>query len=182
MAVAHQPMAEIERAENLRRLFAEHHRRVLLAAYRITGSVADAEDVAQMVFLRLANPSGALEMSNPGSYLYRAAINGALDLLRRRQTDNAVSLDEALEVASKDAFSSPDHAVTSHELRNLLRAAIAGLSPRAAEMFTLRYVEERSNAEIADLMGTSQAVVAVTLHNARGKVKKQLKASLRGEQ
>lgn len=181
MAVAHQPMAEIEQAENLRQLFAEHHRRILMAAYRITGSVADAEDVAQMVYLRLANHSGEGEMSNPGSYLYRAAINGALDLLRRRQADNAVSLDEALEVPSTDTASAPDHAVSSHELRTLLRAAIAQLNPRAAEMFTLRYIEERSNPEIASLMGTSQAVVAVTLHQARAKVKKQLK-HLRGEQ
>jgi DNA-directed RNA polymerase specialized sigma24 family protein len=63
----------------LSQLFGEHRRRVLTAAYRITGSMADAEDVAQAVFLRLASADGPV--TNAGSYLYRAAINGALDLL-----------------------------------------------------------------------------------------------------
>ena len=79
--------------ETLSRLFTEHHRRVLLAAYRITGSMADAEDVAQAVFLRLAADS-SLTAANERSYLYRAAINGALDLLRRRRF-TAESLEEA---------------------------------------------------------------------------------------
>jgi RNA polymerase sigma-70 factor (ECF subfamily) len=70
--------------EGLTAVFAEHYRRVLLAAYRITGNMADAEDVAQTVFLRLASAQGPVE--NAGSYLYRAALNGALDLLRRRKS------------------------------------------------------------------------------------------------
>jgi RNA polymerase sigma-70 factor (ECF subfamily) len=53
--------------------------------------------------------------------------------------------------------------------------AITELAPRAAEMFTLRYLEELGNREIAALMGTSQAVVAVTLHNARSRLKKRLR-------
>jgi RNA polymerase sigma-70 factor (ECF subfamily) len=53
--------------------------------------------------------------------------------------------------------------------------AIAELPARAAEMFTLRYVEELGNREIAALIGTSQAVVAVTLFNARAKLKKRLR-------
>src|SRR3974390_1207253 len=75
-------------SDRLSQLFAEHHRRVLLAAYRITGSMADAEDVAQTVFLRLGNGEN-LDLKNAASYLYRAAINGALDLLRRRKTASA---------------------------------------------------------------------------------------------
>jgi RNA polymerase sigma-70 factor (ECF subfamily) len=41
-------------------------------------------------------------------------------------------------------------------------------------MFTLRYLEDLGNREIAALMGTSQAVVAVTLHKARSRLKKRL--------
>ena len=79
----------METHEQLSELFGKHHRRVLLAAYRITGSMADAEDVAQSVFLRLAG-GGTAGMKNTGSYLYRAALNGALDLLRRRSAGEQV--------------------------------------------------------------------------------------------
>jgi RNA polymerase sigma-70 factor (ECF subfamily) len=170
------PMAE----SRLSDLFGMHHRRVLLAAYRITGSMADAEDVAQSVFLRLA-AGDQLSMSNAASYLYRAAINGALDLLRRRSTTASVPLDAASHVPSQGIGSRPEAEVAANELLQELRKALADLSPRAAEMFTLRYVEELGNAEIAALMHTSQAVVAVTLHQARTKLKKRLRESIEGK-
>jgi len=154
-------------------LFGEHHMRVLKAAYRITGNMADAEDVAQVVFLRLA--SAHEPVSNAASYLYRAAINGALDLLRRRKAASTEPLEGAAGVASTGPGSSPEGEVSSRELGDFLRMAIAELAPRAAEMFTLRYLEELGNREIAALMGTSQAVVAVTLHHARSRLKKRLR-------
>src|ERR1700676_3692266 len=64
----------LEQDTSLSRLFAEHYRRVLMAAYRIAGNMADAEDVAQAVFLRLGTGVEPM-VTNAGSYLYRAAIN-----------------------------------------------------------------------------------------------------------
>jgi RNA polymerase sigma-70 factor (ECF subfamily) len=135
--------------------------------------MADAEDVAQVVFLRLAAAHGTV--ANPASYLYRAAIHGALDLLRRRKTASAVPLEEAAGVSAASAGSSPEVEATSRQLGDFLRMAIGELPPRAGEMFILRYVEEFGNREIAALLGTSQAVVAVTLHHARSRLKKRMR-------
>src|ERR1035437_8637258 len=168
-----------ERSDQLSRLFREHHRRIRTAAYRITGSMPDAEDVAQSVFLRLVNVDGP-PVANPGSYLYRAAINGALDLLRRRKAAPTEPLEGAAGVTSAGHGSSPEAEALSRELGKWLRQAIAELAPRAAEMFTLRFLEELGNREIAKLMGTSQAVVAVTLHQTRSRLKKQLSEFERG--
>jgi RNA polymerase sigma factor (sigma-70 family) len=166
--------------EGLSQLFGEHHRRVLAAAYRITGSMADAEDVAQAVFLRLSSANGPL--TNAASYLYRAAINGALDLLRSRKAASIEPLEGAAEISFTGPGSSPEAAATNKELGVRLRLAIGELPPRAAEMFTLRYLEDLGNREIAALMGTSQAVVAVTLHHARSRLKKRLTQFERGKQ
>ena len=166
--------------DSLSRLFSEHHRRVLMAAYRITGNMADAEDVAQTVFLRLGT-NEALPTSNAGSYLYRAAINGALDQLRRRKAAAIESLEAAAAVATRERSGSPEAEVSGKELAGLLRRAISELPPRAAEMFTLRYLEDLGNREIAALMGTSQAVVAVTLYQSRSKLRKRLGQLERGE-
>jgi len=163
----------------LSELFAQHYRRVLMAAYRITGSMADAEDVAQVVFLRLASVGGPV--TNAGSYLYRAAINGALDLLRQRKAARSEPLEDAGHVAAAGSGSSPEKEASSRELGAMLRIAIGELPQRAAEMFVLRYVEEHENREIAALMGTSQAVVAVTLFNARSRLKKRLSEFERGK-
>ena len=94
VAIALPTMPAVETRHRLSDLFGTHHRRVMMAAYRITGSMADAEDVAQSVFLRLAS-SDDLTVGNAGSYLYRAAINGALDLLRRRRVAGSEPLDSA---------------------------------------------------------------------------------------
>jgi len=180
VAIASPTLPVVELQQDLSDLFAQHHRRVLMAAYRITGSMADAEDVAQSVFLRLAG-SERRAISNEGSYLYRAAINAALDLLRKRATAASEPLDAAGDVASRDAGSRPEAEFSSRQLVQWLRKALAELSPRAAEMFTLRYLEELDNREIAAMMQTSQAVVAVTLHQARARLKKQLKEMERGK-
>jgi len=131
------------------------------------------------VFLRLAG-GDKLAVSNAASYLYRAAINGALDLLRRSNAAASEPLDSASGVASEGRGSRPEAEVASSQLVEWLRAALGELSPRAAEMFTLRYVEELDNREVATLMHTSQAVVAVTLHQARAKLKKRLAEMERG--
>jgi RNA polymerase sigma factor (sigma-70 family) len=162
----------IPSTQSISRLFAEHYRRVLLAAYRITGSVADAEDIAQALFLRLASAERPID--NIGSYLHRAAINGALDLLRRRKSAATEPLDLAVDIPSTDWQSSPESEFSTRQLGDALRIAISELSPKAAEMFAFRYLEELGNKEIAVLMDTSQAVVAVTLHNARASLKKRL--------
>jgi RNA polymerase sigma-70 factor (ECF subfamily) len=135
---------------------------VFRAAYRVTGNTADAEDVLQTVFLRLARREET-EIANPGSYLYRAALNAALDVLRSRQSANAQTLEDAPE---------PMGNPHDQELRAQLRAALAKLNPKHAEMFVLRYVEEHSNKEIAQMLGTSQAAVAVTLFRIRRQLQK----------
>jgi RNA polymerase sigma factor (sigma-70 family) len=180
VAMASPTLPVVEMQQELSELFALHHRRVLMAAYRITGSMADAEDVAQGVFLRLAGGERRA-ISNEGSYLYRAAINAALDVLRRRAAAASEPLDRVEDLASRGAGSRPEAEFSSRELVEWLRKALAGLSPRAAEMFTLRYVEELDNREIAAMMQTSQAVVAVTLHQARARMKKQLREMDRGK-
>jgi RNA polymerase sigma factor (sigma-70 family) len=160
--------------ERLAQLFAEHYRRVLMAAFRVTGNMADAEDVAQAVFMRLGAGEGSA-VSNVASYLYRAAVNGAVDLIRRRKTAAHESLESAEVLSSAATFSLPGEDMMNRELGRHLRQAIGELAPRAAEIFALRYLEDLSNGEIAKLMGTSQAVVAVTLYQSRSKLKKRLK-------
>jgi RNA polymerase sigma-70 factor (ECF subfamily) len=174
LAVAYEPVPGSGTASSVEQLFWQHHERVLRAAYRVTGSLADAEDVAQNLFLRLASGPDK-HIDNPGSYLHRAAINGALDLLRSRRDKCEVELDNAAKTSSDRVYDRPEQRLSDGDLRRELRQALTVLSPRTAEMFVLRYLEDYDNREIARLLGTSQAVVAVMLHHARKKLKKALR-------
>lgn len=159
----------------LDRIFTLHHRRVANAAYRVTGNSSDAEDVLQTVFLRLLRRVPTDPPETLGPYLHRAAVNASLDLLRRRRRQPAISLDEDdTGPGPRDLAPTPDHVGLGTELRQQLRQAIAGLSPRAAEIFVLRYLEGYGNKEIAGLLGTTQSTVGVTLHRVREQLKKDL--------
>jgi len=161
-------------------VFLEHQRRVFRAAHRITGNAQDAEDVLQTVFLRLARQGGAASLANPSSYLYRAAINAALDLLRARRERTSVALEEA-HGAPDGPADRPDQLHETAELRAWLRDAIAGLPPRAAEVFALHHLEGLENKEIARALGLSRVSVAVTLHRARHRLQQEFRAMRKGK-
>ncbi len=157
----------------LEQVFRDHQARVFRAAYRITGNAQDAEDVLQTVFLRLArHGEDAPEVANPSSYLYRAAINSALDLLRARRERASVPLDDAADAPA--GRPGPEEGQEAAEIRAWLRRALAALPPRAAEIFALRYLEGQANRDIARMLGVSRVTVAVTLHRTRQRLQEEL--------
>lgn len=166
--------------EALEAIFREHHGNVFRTAYRITGNAADAEDVLQTVFMRLLRREEQPDLSNSaGSYLHRAAVNAALDTLRRRKRARAVDLDEVSEQLV-DESNQPERRRGNRELSRRLREALTRLSPRQGEIFALRYLDGLGNLEIARLLGSSQTSIAVILHRARHRLQKEL-GSLEGE-
>ena len=165
----------------LEALFREHHGAVYRAAYRITGDAMDAEDVLQTVFTRLLRREEQPDLSeSAGSYLHRAAVNAALDLMRRRKRSRRVDMEEVEETLEDRSDLGPERARGNRELKSRLRQAMARLSPRQAEIFTLRYLEGMGNLEIARLLGASQTSIAVLLHRARHRLQAEL-GSLEGE-
>ncbi len=162
--------------EELAVLFRDYHKAIFRIAYRITGSQSDAEDVLQTVFLRLTPKQARQDfLPNAGGYLHRAAVNASLDLLRSRKRANSVSLDVIdFNQSSKLSAASPEDDFADVELRELIRQAVAKLEGRAATAFALRYFEGYDNARIAQTLGTSQMVVAVTLHRARTRLRKEI--------
>ncbi|MCI0490718.1 MAG: sigma-70 family RNA polymerase sigma factor [Blastocatellia bacterium] len=161
--------------EEVETLFHEHHDRVFRTAYRITGSVVDAEDVLQTIFLRLVKRKRKIDLSpGPESYLHRAAINASLDLMRSRSRSSSVSFEEVAAATIASSGPSPEAEHANRELRRAIRQSVARLSDRTAEIVVLKYFEGYGNREIAELLGTSQMVVAVYLHRARARLRKEI--------
>jgi RNA polymerase sigma-70 factor (ECF subfamily) len=163
-------------------LFEEHHQAVFRAAFRVTGSSEDAEDVLQAVFLKLAGrrlPPGLLE--SPGRYLHRTAVNAAIDLVRTRRPERSVPLDGTKAERVHDRKPRPDEESLARETKSRVRRALGQLSARSAEIFVLRYFEGYGNKEIARMVGTSESAVAVILHRARHRVRDELTGTTRNE-
>jgi RNA polymerase sigma-70 factor (ECF subfamily) len=163
-------------SEELDRIFCEHYPMVYRTAYGVTGRVEDAEDVVQTLFLRLLRRGFPPDlMRNPRAYLYRAAVNLSLNIIRSSQRNVLTGEMEYFEAAVPS--NEPN---LLEDLHKHLYAAIARLDSDSAEMLVLRYVHDYSDAEIAKLLGKSRGVIAVRLFRSRARLKKIIRA-LQGE-
>lgn len=168
-------------ASGVESLFREHHALVYRAAHRITGSAADAEDVLQTIFLRLMRSDEARDLTpNPAGYLHRAAVNAALDLVRSRARASSVALDEMEPGLFESKDMNPEALAQSGEMRAFLARRVATMGERTAEIFAMRYFEGYDNREIARMLRTTQMVVAVVLHRARTRLRRELGEFLEG--
>jgi RNA polymerase sigma-70 factor (ECF subfamily) len=162
--------------QGFERLFREHYQTVYRTAYGVLGRAHDAEDVAQTVFLRVLRATPAREWAkNPGAYLYRAAVNEALNVVRSRKRQ--VLTDDPERYELPPAGRAPE---SSDETHRRLYEAVAELSPGAAEIVILRYVHGCSDAEIAKRLGTSRGTIAVSLYRSRARLRRLLSASSSG--
>jgi RNA polymerase sigma-70 factor (ECF subfamily) len=140
-------------------LYECYYATVYRTALRITGNSADAEDVLQTVFLRVLNQRERLAPERmPEAYFRRAAVNAAIDMIRRRAANAEIQLDDTHSYATEEA---------EKLLKEQLRRAIAALEPSDAVMFLLRYVEGLTNGELAEMFGLEKNTIAVRLHRIR---------------
>ena len=162
--------AESEPTLEFEAIFNEHAGFIYRTAYGITGSQADAEDVLQAIFIKLLQRFPPDLRRNPRSYLYRAAVNSSLNVIRRRR--NEVLIDRM------EYFEKPlgaDAGDLETEVRQLYEA-IAELKPEAAEIVILRYMHDKSDAEIAQMLGKSRGTIALKLFRSRARLKRLLLA------
>jgi RNA polymerase sigma-70 factor (ECF subfamily) len=153
-------------------LFREHYEFVHRTAYRVTGNFADAEDVVQTLFMRLCrHPLPPDIVSNPRGYLYKAAVNISLDVIRTRRRHPAES-DEALLLNVPSAVSSSRG---EEDLFARLRTALADLPSKAAEILILRHVHGYTDLEVSKFLGVSRSAIAVNLFRSRARLRRALR-------
>jgi RNA polymerase sigma-70 factor (ECF subfamily) len=163
--------------EEFERLYREHATLVYRTALRITRNAEEAEDILQTVFLRLIRRECPPDLQKrPRAYLYRAAVNAALDAIQLRR--NRSTLVDVSEIGA--TLHNPDSSF-QEQIHRQLHQAIAELKPAAAEMVILRYMHNYSDAEIAKMLGKSRGVVAVSLYRSRVRLKKLIRQSLGDE-
>ena len=157
------------------RVFREYYAFVYRTAYGVTGRAEDAEDVAQTIFLRLIRREFPPDLrKSPKAYLYRAAFNQSLSVLRTRRRQRAAADDaEALAVPT----AAPVDPRIGEELTQRLYAAIEQLTPQSAQILILRYVHGCDLAEIAKIVGSTTSTVAVSLFRSRSRLKKLVRTS-----
>jgi RNA polymerase sigma-70 factor (TIGR02957 family) len=159
--------------------FEQHRRLLFTVAYQMLGSVADAEDVVQDTWLRWSATDRA-DVADPRAYLVRIASRLALDRLgsarSRRESYVGPWLPEPLLTASPVASAAPppdpdDAAALGDQVSLALLVVLETLSPAERAVFVLREVFGLPAAEVAAILGRSEAAVRQTAHRAREHVR-----------
>jgi len=151
------------------RLFDEHRAVLLGVAYRMLGSVADAEDVVQDAWLRWARGDVAA-IANPRAFLVTVTTRLALDQLRRARTRREAYVGAWL---PEPLLTGPDVAADAERAESVslaLLIVLETLSPLERAAFVLREAFGYSHAEIAAILGRDEAAVRQLARRARDHV------------
>ncbi len=163
--------------EALKEIFNEYHKRVYRIAYGVLRQREDALDVVQEVFIKLFRSIKNFKGKSAFyTYLYRLAMNTAIDQSRRAKKAAFLSLDEEGGYQPSDRDEKrPDHILARKEMEGKVRWAIDQLPQDQKTTLIYREIEELSYQEIAGAMGCSVGTVMSRLHYGRKKLQDLLK-------
>lgn len=148
------PSARRPARDEVERLLAERGEHLIHAAIALTGSRSDGEDLLQAALERLLRRWDRIEGDAEG-YLRRILYNMAADGWRRR----GAWLRKLPLVHASSSQGPGTDAVDAVDLRDALGRALAQLPPRQRAVLVLRYWEELSQAETAELLGCAEGTV-----------------------
>jgi RNA polymerase sigma-70 factor (ECF subfamily) len=148
-------------------------------AYRLLGNRADADECFQEALLAALEISRREPVQHWRALLQRLAAARAVDRLRHRRRQGVHQPVNDWDLV-RDPAVPPEQIAEDAELSERLRAALARLPAKQAEVFCLQALEGWSYQEIARHMKISIDAVGVLLHRARQRLRKQLEVSAEG--
>lgn len=174
-----QPDREHAQRTTFERLIEEYADRIYNIALRITGHPQEAEDVMQEAFLNAFRSWASFRgEATPATWLYRIAVNAALERARQRHPLDFLS--EVVEEDIQDWSSSVVELVQRAELQERVLAGIQLLPPDLRVVLVLRDIDGLSTAEAAAALEISEAALKSRLHRARSLLRQHLADYFRG--
>lgn len=159
-------------ASAFRQLVVRYERPMYNAAFWVLRNADDARDVAQTVFMRVAERSDEYDPNYKFfSWIYRMAVNEALNLLRRN--DREVALDDDADFPDEEN-ADPLRSVQDGQRSRELRSALMKMSVTDRTVLTLRHFSELSYREIGDVLDLDEKTVKSRLFEARQRLKAML--------
>lgn len=171
--------------EGIGYLFDTHHSRIYRVCYRLMGQQQEAEDITQDVFLKAYQAYDTFRGdSDPGTWLYRIAVNQCLNRQRKQRRIRWLSLDfwnettdEAL--GEQGRVAGMDEHMQEADKERIVRAAISELPERQRVALILSRYDHLSYQDIAAVMSCSISSVESLLHRSKLNLAKRLRPYLK---
>jgi RNA polymerase sigma-70 factor (ECF subfamily) len=161
---------------------ASEQKRIFLLCRRLLQDVEEADSATQDAFLKAwqaINRPEFKELEDSGRWLTRIAVNTCLDRLRSRRWQfwrqrPQQEAEQAILELARAAGPTAEDRVFAAQISGRLERALSKLSLRQRAAFTLRHYEDRSMAEIAEILDLDIGTVKVHLFRAIGKLREEL--------
>lgn len=189
--------AELELIEKLKRrdehafsqFVLQYQERVFRLLLRMIGDRAEAEDLAQEVFISIFKAiEGFRGDSQLSTWVYRVAANhcrNRIKYLARRRRQLTEDFDEhsderVLASSAQERVAAPDQLMEARQTERLLQAGLLSLDEEQRELVVLREVEHLSYEEIMAITGLPEGTVKSRLHRARASLREYIERSEQG--
>lgn len=151
-------------------VFNQHRNLLFSVAYRILGTVADAEDAVQDAWIKWS-ATGRSQVADPKAYLARIVSNLALERLRSTRHQREAYVGPWLPEPILTSGDTADDVTNAESVSMAMLVVLETLSPLERAVFVLREVFDFSHAEIAEAVERSEAAVRQAAHRAREHVR-----------
>ena len=164
-------------------LVEKYKRMVYRLAMQITKNHTDADDVMQETFIKVYRSIRTFRKDAAfETWLYRIAVNEALNFVKRRERQRTATLETASEAEYEaitryraQTANDPHVHAEKAELRHYVTEAVNSLSLKHRTVVILHEFEGLTHAEIASILNCSEGTVRSRLHYARKKLRTLLK-------
>ena len=158
------------REEGFRQLVLAYQHRLYQVIRRQLPSHEDADDVLQNTFLKVFRHLDGFEgRSKLYTWMYRIAQNEVFNFVRRNAKMKMVALENQVE-KREEPHLNPD------ELVRCLEMAVNGLPERQQMVFRMRYYDELSYKQMADILKLTEGALKASFHHAVKKIEEELKS------
>lgn len=158
------------RDETIALLFDQHYPRLRSIAYALLGDAQAAEEVASDVFVKAFSGWRRFRtVEYPPSYLRQMVVNACRGRIRRQRIELRVNA-----ISHRMQQSDPTSVETSSVLDQPVLDAVRRLPERQRACVVLRYLEDMSEAQVAQILDCSAGTVKSQLSKARARLQKEL--------
>jgi RNA polymerase sigma-70 factor (ECF subfamily) len=156
--------------------------RVFTLGYQLTNSYADAQDLAQEVFIKaFYSLKSFRNEADFGTWLHKITVNLWLNMKRKRSIPNVVSLSEPISAGENEVYrdlaatdGDPEQSLEKKEFNGIVKKALGELSREYQAVIILREIEGYSYEEMSLIMNCSLGTVKSRLNRARQVLKQQV--------
>lgn len=175
-------------------LVLRHQGQIFNVCYRMLGNAAEAEDIAQDVFVKAFIAIGSFRGDSAiGTWLYRIAVNlckNRLKYLGRRSYNSTADISDVPERTYSESGTArtvgepaarPDQVFEGNRAETRVQQALASLDEAFRELLVLRDIQGLTYAEVVHITGLAEGTVKSRLHRARAALRRAYDAQEGGE-